>query len=342
MLGAKVDVTQPAGVYAQQFIVTATANAVNYSIAYNDNGGSGGPGEETGESVDQTITLSSKTPTREGYEFKGWCDKQTTNETCSGTAYQPNSTYKLQNSANNATMWAMWVAIPTTMQNFGSYCSSMTEGQTIKLTDSRDNNSYTVAKLKDGKCWMIDNLKLGSGLRTGQTKALSSTDSDVPASGFTMTMTAEKFNKSGNGDYNADAAYVDATYGGYYSWHTATAGTGTASISNATNSICPKGWRLPTGGSSGEFQALATAYGGTGSAGAQALQTKPVPGFTLGGYIWNDGGGFGDKGSYGTYWSSNVFDANRAYSWYVSSSRVYPANNRNKYSGYSVRCVSRQ
>lgn len=321
-----------------------------YTITYNCNGGTT---TTCPSNVAQTpttansVAISSQKPTKAGYNFKGWCSVATTSATCpsGGTTYQPSGTFATTGSSQSLTLWAMWEsAQPTTMQNFGSYCSSMTEGQTIKLTDSRDNNSYTVAKLKDGKCWMIDNLKLGSGLSTGSTKVLTSADSDVPTSGFTLKMTAENFNKSGNGDYDADAAYIDATYGGYYSWHTATAGTGTASMSsgNATNSICPKGWRLPTGGSSGEFQALATAYGGTGSAGAQALQAKPVPGFTLGGFIWNDGDGFGNKGSSGRYWSSTASNANYAYSLSFNSSGVYPANNYSKYSGYSVRCVSRQ
>ncbi len=51
---------------------------------------------------------------------------------------------------------------PTTMDTFTSdYCTnSMTEGQTLTLTDSRDGNEYRVRKLADGKCWMIDNLKI--------------------------------------------------------------------------------------------------------------------------------------------------------------------------------------
>ena len=30
----------------------------------------------------------------------------------------------------------------------------------IALTDARDNNTYTVARLADGKCWMTENLRL--------------------------------------------------------------------------------------------------------------------------------------------------------------------------------------
>ena len=42
-----------------------------------------------------------------------------------------------------------------------TYCSEdLPEGQVYTLTDSRDNNTYHVARLKDGNCWMLDNLAL--------------------------------------------------------------------------------------------------------------------------------------------------------------------------------------
>lgn len=41
-------------------------------------------------------------------------------------------------------------------------CNNVTvpsEQSTATLVDTRDNNTYTVAKLKDGKCWMTQNLR---------------------------------------------------------------------------------------------------------------------------------------------------------------------------------------
>lgn len=154
-----------------------------------------------------------------------------------------------------------------------------------------------------------------------------------------LTITDSNYNANNN--YDADAAYIDATYGGYYSWHTATAGTGTASVNtegtDAPGSICPKGWRLPT---SNDFAKLERAYGLSSS----ALQATPAPGFKLGGRFLNNGGGyFGGKGSYGYYWSSTAYDANRTYYLGFGSSGVNPAYDYgDKYYGRSVRCVSRQ
>ena len=51
--------------------------------------------------------------------------------------------------------------------------------------------------------------------------------------------------------------------GNHYTWNAATAGTGgTITSTNATDSICPKGWQLPPSNNSdpGSFQALTNAY----------------------------------------------------------------------------------
>lgn len=352
-LGAKVDGTLPTGNYGNTFTLTVTANDVPYTITYELNSGIGGPStpQKSTGAVGSTVTIGAA-PTRQGYEFKGWCDKQTTNETCSGNTYQPDGTYTLTNSANNVTLYAMWKSTgPTDLGNLGNMqsftCSMISNtGDYGTVTDTRDSNTYKIAKLKDGKCWMIDNLKLGSGLSTGQTKVLTSSDSDVPASGFTMTMTAEKAKYTGSGAtrYDMDAAYVDATWGGFYSWHTATAGTGTYAMSsgNASNSICPKGWRLPTGGSSSDFADLVNAYGGNNSTGSSNLRATPVPNFQYSGLVWNDGDGLAYQGSDGYYWSSTAGNSYNAYYLYLSSSIAYPAYYFDKYYGYSVRCVSRQ
>lgn len=57
--------------------------------------------------------------------------------------------------------------------------------------------------------------------------------------------------------------------GTFYSWRTAIAGTGNASTTsdgtNVSDSICPKGWHLPSSTSSGEFQNLVTKGGITAS-----------------------------------------------------------------------------
>lgn len=86
--------------------------------------------------------------------------------------------------------------------------------------------------------------------------------------------TADIINSTSETVNDANTAY-DAHYlvGNYYSWSAATAGSGGSKVvstsgqselivsGTATGSICPKGWRLPTGGSSGEYAKLLQAYG---------------------------------------------------------------------------------
>ena len=202
-------------------------------------------------------------------------------------------------------------------------CSAAVTGETATLRDIRDGNSYTVKKLADGRCWMTQNLKIAN-------KTISSTDSNLPA-GKTFTIPASNVSDFTTA-YNTNAAYLDSTYGGYYNFYTATAGTGGTSLSsgNAPSDICPKGWSLPTGGSTGEFQTLYNNYN-------SAALMMDVPNFTLSGLVYN--GSVDYQGSGGLFWSSTVDGANLAYSLGLNSSNVYPADNNDKYRGFSVRCV---
>ena len=250
-------------------------------------------------------------------------------------------------------MWKQ--TIPTTMQGFGDYCKNMVQdngnnGNSISITlrDTRDNNTYTVAKLKDGKCWMIDNLKLGSN---NQTTLITSEKSDV-SNNYTLPRGAT----SGFSIPDTGFFYLDNTKGGYYSWFAATAGTGTPSMAsgNATSSICPRGWRLPTGGPGGEVEVMAKKYGdgtGTSAATSTALRATPVPGFTLyGGYNTNQGGYCANGEGY--FQTSTAADADNndpdSYSLYLTSSSVSPAYHsqgsctEDKNTGKSIRCVSKE
>lgn len=193
----------------------------------------------------------------------------------------------------------------------------------MTLTDRRDGNRYTVRKLKDGNVWMTENLRLID-------KTISSADSNLPE-GETWTIPASSV--SGFSEHNTNNAYLDSTYGGYYTFYTATAGWGTYSVTsgNAPKDICPKGWRLPTGGSSGEFQTLYSNY-------SSSALMQGEPNFTLSGVVYN--GSVSAQGSNGHFWSSTVVKALRAYSLDLNSSDVNPADIPDKYNGYSVHCMA--
>ena len=89
----------------------------------------------------------------------------------------------------------------TTMQGLtGAHCSSanydpfnngINSNNTVVLTDTRNGQDYMVRKLADDRCWMINNLKLGS--TTGAT-TLTPADTNITSS----------FNLIRVGNYNTD------------------------------------------------------------------------------------------------------------------------------------------
>ena len=217
------------------------------------------------------------------------------------------------------------LATATTLDTDGSHHGDPNYVPTKTLTDTRDNNTYIVSKLADGKCWMTQNLRIAG-------KTITPADSNVSAN-----YTIPSSSISGFDSYDISYAYIDNTYGGYYSWYTATAGTGTAALTvngqNAPASICPKGWRLPTGGNGGELESLYNNYPSN-----PVLRSNPVN-LTLSGNVYSSSRD--DQGSNGYYWSSTVYSSYGAYYLLLDTSHVYPANyTGGKYNGRSVRCVA--
>ena len=247
------------------------------------------------------------------------------------------------------------------------HCANSTEHQTATLKDKRDNNTYTIAKLKDGKCWMTQNLRLKLDISA----PLKPTDSDVSSNWTPSRSTDTASCQAGTGwdqdsegyktvrsCYQSESTYH--TNGVYYTHTAATAGTA-ANINNngdeATDSICPKGWRLPKTGTiakstNNEFYNMTqhyigsmSWYGGSGDYshwqnGTHNLLSSPQN-FFYPGYRWDDENGVAGIGSVGNWWSSTVYSSNNAYLLGVNSSYVYPRGYGNRYNGFTVRCIAR-
>ena len=115
-IGAKVDYGQAAGKYSNTFVITAVANAVGYSVTYNENTEdtvTDMPANQSGNATAQSIEISSTTPSRNGYTFINWCDSTTTTtsgvDSCNGNVYQPGDSYDTdQTTTNNLVLKAMW------------------------------------------------------------------------------------------------------------------------------------------------------------------------------------------------------------------------------------------
>ena len=154
---------------------------------------------------------------------------------------------------------------------------SMVAGEQYQLTDIRDDKKYFVAKIGDD-VWMTENLDFAL---SAEGTDLSPDTSDViapktlAASTNTATwgqdITAAYYKDAGalyrpNGlDAVADSSVLAADsddqhyqLGSYYSWNAATAGAGSSVEENGTadESVCPKGWKLPT---SSDFNSMYSA-----------------------------------------------------------------------------------
>ena len=378
-----------------------TITAANpYAIVYDGNTASAGtmngfvtipdpanPNNASG--INNTVDLMAPNFKKTGYGFAGWSENPNATVNGSDTIYGPNQninagtlTYDEDNN-KSAVLYAIWVQSSGNMQNFS--CSSLSANQVTALTDTRDNNVYTVGKQADGNCWMMENLRLDN------TATLNNTNTDNPASGFTSIAastdewctddneTCTNQNKlntnntnlggtnasntpliNGPGQYNGSNVaggakgsggnnYSWYSYGNYYNWYTATAGTGTyaQTSGNATGSICPSGWVLPSGyqdsSNKDQFSALDSAMGGTGSYQESSIasdrwRTYPANFIYSGG--WR--GSVADiRGLYGYYWSRTANLSGGARNLYFYSEVVNPSNNSyGKQSGLTVRCLS--
>lgn len=133
-------------------------------------------------------------------------------------------------------------------------------------------------------------------------------------------------------------------FGNYYNWYSATAGHGKygsdyASSFNAPGDICPAGWHLPTGKTTGEYYALNNAInnGATTAAANNKLRSFPSNFVYSGSTV---SGAIGSRNSSGSYWSTSGNSSERAYLFYINSSGVQPGTNTYfKYHGRVVRCI---
>ncbi|MBQ9016964.1 InlB B-repeat-containing protein, partial [Candidatus Saccharibacteria bacterium] len=272
-----------------------TPNTV--TITYSANGGTGSASKtsETGY-YGTNITMPTKgTLAKSGADFLGWSLSSTATSatwTAGQTSVNPTAINSSLSSSTglSTTVYAVWKSSTATMQSFTCANSGLSTGQSTTLVDSRDQKEYTVKKLPDGKCWMMQNLTInGVKLTSSDTNFTSGGPYYLPKDGGAGSLTASATKNSTTG-YNftngqdnkamfkfraKKSSYTNDSDTGYYNFYTATLGfsyygdgksTGTSDID-----ICPKNWRLPkvsatattTSGSrdfTGDFAVLANSY----------------------------------------------------------------------------------
>ena len=344
-----------------------------FSLTYDGNGADAGAMTNAGTNnlVAGKYSLIASNFSRTGYGFAGWSlDSSAATKIANGetvTIYGPNEVINVDNAflsnadANNRiTLYAVWLPENTTytMQTFRTTeCANLSIGDVLALKDVRDNNVYTVAKLKDGKCWMSENLRFDPSSAT-----LNNDNTNLPTADFiaaapnsatnntlcktddtgcvdTIRFNSNAINRNLSAAYggsNANSSWY--SYGIMYNWYTASAGNGTFDMDsgNTTGDICPAGWRLPTGGSNGETVTLNN-LANSGSTSTDAGLTKFPNNFIYSGdYNYNTPGG---RNSYGRYWTSTPNGTTKAYRLGTATSGATPTGSWNKWDAFAVRCV---
>ena len=314
------------------------------------------------------ITLIASNFSRQGYGFAGWSlDANAASKIANGTSvsvYGPNERIYLSalrpgtnaDADNYITLYAVWLPADTTntLQTFGaSACNALSVGDILALTDTRDNNTYTIAKLKDNNCWMTENLRLvPSSVTFSTTNTNSPTDdfiSGASSSGTSNTLcgldesscvdtiafNSNNINRGLTPSYNGNDNYYSwYSYGVLYNWHTASAGRGTSSMQSGSVSgdICPSGWRLPTGGNNSDFSTLSA----NNSNSSNNLRKYPNNFVYSGDFNKTASGG---RGSYSRYWSATASNATSSFRLGIGFDDVTPLKAYNKWDAFAVRCI---
>ena len=304
----------------------ATAGCINYFA--NTSSAVGEMGCQTISDSDTSVTLYASNFKRDGYGFAGWSDKYDYATNPNANFYGPNQTItftagEYTGSNNGLALYAVWIKSEGSLQDGSKvtgFCGTNGTGGALTqapadgtatlssvtaLTDERDGNTYAIAKLADGKCWTIENLRLADKDSNNNDINLSSTNTHNPSLPLTniydSSTTSNHLSPTSSVAYDATNApegwcstnssacddqsrlrtdntvlftsntasgYIATSnvysYGNYYNWYSATAGHGKYGSSyggsfTSPGDICPYGWHLPTGTSSGEYCALNTA-----------------------------------------------------------------------------------
>jgi uncharacterized protein (TIGR02145 family) len=115
-------------------------------------------------------------------------------------------------------------------------CAASKVGDSVALTDTRDDTTYWVTHARDGHCWIEEALQLHSNFTA------SSSNSDTTSG----TLSIRVYDSlSTYGSSTGDVFTRTGGDGSYMSWYTANLGT--TGNTQSTKSVCPKGFTMPLG-----------------------------------------------------------------------------------------------
>ena len=298
-----------------------------YTIQYNGNDATGGNMVSDSEELKhagllggETIDLYPSNYYKTGYGFAGWStdsdawnhftDNDVTNDP---VIYGPMETITAPAHPGNRimTLYAVWVPAeedgnnnPVYLQDFdNTSCSGLTsttfdsntgtitvnKNSVIALTDKRDSNVYTVARLADGNCWMTENLRLGAANTVGNNQYDSSITNESLAQGYGGVFTGldstensnftSTTNATPNNMYNSAIITGDSLGYRFPRYNSNNTNTGLTASYNGTGSTTYYSWY-----SYGNYYTWAAAmantasYGSaTGASGSESAGTSLCP-----------------------------------------------------------------
>ncbi|MBR6505853.1 InlB B-repeat-containing protein [Candidatus Saccharibacteria bacterium] len=218
---------------------TETPCVGTYTINYDSNGGFGNMDSQT-VCVDRaTVVLANgftpPVPVAEN-QFATW------NTAADGSGYKyytGQSVTNLASAGGTVTLYAQW-ASKYIQDMTASMCQTVASENPYTVYDRRDGNDYTIRYI-EGACWMTQNLRI-TGTVNKQYSNFSTYDNvDVCEEDWTVSNSyfIPYCHDSGN-----------TTNGVWYNYAAASAKTivGDSNTTEATEDICPAGWRLPSHG----------------------------------------------------------------------------------------------
>lgn len=216
--------------------------------------------------------------------------------------------------------------IDTMQEMTQQICINSRENETKQLEDTRESGKeYWVTKLRDGNCWMTQNLDYN----------VTGMNSTAP-SAWNETLSYSAYYDPGNYYYDGPADFdgVDQHYhvGNYY--------THALAVDDGKH-ICPYDWTLPTISGETSFAELLNRYGWennqsspAGINGGRGIYGDPLF-FSYAGYIRQ--GRVNSAGTRGEYWTASG-TGNSSYFLSFDTS-VDPSGWASAYRGMSVRCL---
>jgi uncharacterized protein (TIGR02145 family) len=245
--------------------------------------------------------------------------------------------------------------VPGSTVNFTAFnpcASAVTTGTVWYLTDTRtggNNNTYKVKKLADGHIWMVQDMKFGTCPAStyswyNDNSAAATTHTPTVYTGYVGHCRSSIYTNAGY-LYNWPAAMQNKDAYSGSSSDVGCSGTSAGTTSpnpGACQGICPAGWHIPTGYSSGEYQALHDAIGGCSTKNDDCWDANSAWEGVSGGGCNESGALYNSQqGTEAIYWSSTYYSSSTAFYLYNNASEVNPGTYRSNTKNYgrSVRCV---